>query len=213
MAETHIKPNDLMNLSLSEYQLNLKKDLNKLGATKQELHDFLYIKDFYFKTKKSNLLLFIDVKKDWQEVPVIKAISEGDVVVEGQELFENKIERNRAEKYIFNSIFGECMVTKVADFDEDGNPDYAIAIHKAFGERGATKDKMVKILEENKESLFGRKDIHVMLSKELRKILDESRAVEAAKKERHKESLNKFPNTTEQADTVETSGDEEPSDG
>lgn len=192
MADTDIKPDELMNLNLAQYELELKKDLKRLGKTKQELHDFLYIKDFYFRTRKSDLFLFINVKKDWQEVPVIRAIAEGDVVVDGQELFENKIERNRAEKYIFNSIYGECVVTTVADFDQDGNKDCVIAIHKAFGERGANKNKMVKLLEENKKSLFGRGDVHIILTKDLREILNKSREVEAAQKEVHRELKEEF---------------------
>ena len=212
MVDTDIKPHELMDMNLTQYELELKKDLKRLGKNKKKLHNFLYIKNFYFQTAKSDLLLFIDVKRDWQDVPVIKAISEGEVVVDGQELFENKIERNRAEKYIFNSIYGECMVATVADFDGNGVDDCVIAIHNAYGERGANKNKIVKILDGNKESLFGRGDIHIVLSRELNEILNESRAVEEAKKEVHRELREKSGKSTGQADSVEPTEDKSTSD-
>jgi len=210
MADTVIKPEEFADLNLSQYEFKFKKDLDILGKNKNKLHGYLFIEDYYFGGQKSDLLLFVDVKEDgdWQEkVPIIKAIANGDLVVDGKELFEDTKDRNRAKKYLFNSIYGDCKVATVADFDEDGNDDYAIVIVNAFGKRGATKDKIVKLLKDSKK-LFDGQDVHVMLSREFREILKESREIEDALREARKDGKERKQQDSEGKDVIPEDVDE-----
>jgi hypothetical protein len=176
MADTDIKAREFSGLDLNHYKREFKKDLRILGSNQNKLYKYLFVRDYYFGGLKSDILLFIDIEKDkdWQEhVPFVKAIAIGDKVVDGKTIDK------RYAKYISNSIYGQCKVATVADFDRDGNDDYAIAIVTAFGRRGATKNKAVELLGESK-SLFEGENVHIMLAKEFKEMLRKSREMEQA---------------------------------
>ena len=139
MAETVINPREFIDININHYKYELKRDLRLLGRNKSKLYNYLFVKDYYFGGQKSDLLLFIDIEndRDWQEhVPFVKAIAIGDKVVDGQTIDKRHV------KYISNAIYGKCKVATVADFDEDGREDYAIAIVTAFG-KGASREKTI----------------------------------------------------------------------
>lgn len=183
MGETLITAREFMSLDINHYKREFKKDLIHLGRNKNKLYDYLFVRDYYFGGQTLDILLFINVKqdKDWHaHVPFVKAIATGDKVVDGQTIDK------RHAKYISNSIYGTCKVATVADFDDDGNDDYAIAIVTAFG-RGASKEKAVRLLEESKKTLFKDENVHIMLSKEFKEILKQSREMEDARKGRRQD--------------------------
>ena len=174
-----IIPENFINFTPVDYKREFKKSLKHLSIDKKELYHFLLVRNYYFKNEqKSDILLFIDVKKDkkWQALPFVKAIVSNDKVVDGETINKRYI------KYITNSIYGTCKLAKVADFDNDGKDDYSIAIVTAFG-RGASKDKALRLLNESKTTLFKGENVHMILDRDFEPMLRESREIKIAKKE------------------------------
>lgn len=171
MSDTIIDPEEFLGLSLNQYVLKLSKDLEKLGKNQSKEYSYLFVKDYKFGGRRTDLLLFVDVAdRDWQEnVPFIKAIATGKKVVDGR-----SIERDHI-KYISNSIYGKCKLSKLADFDDDGDPDYALAVVTARG-LSASKQKAVKSISES--DLFEGEDFHVKLPNDYKEILRQSRLKE-----------------------------------
>ncbi len=198
MSDTIIKPEEFMDLSINQYVLKLDKDLKILGKNKSKEYPYLFIEEYKFSGKRMDLLLFIDVEdKTWQaNLPFLKAIATGKKVIDGE-----SIEREYV-KYINNSVFGKCKISEVADFDGDGDPDYAFAVVTAYG-RGASKQKAVKSIGQS-ELLEGQ-DMHVQLPKGYKETLQKSRMLKEIEKEDREKDRKKKKHTGEES--VDTSGE------